>query len=219
MKKSNLLESLKKELGDTSLLIVSKTRPIEDILEYYELGHRDFGENRVQELQEKALALKDKCPEIRWHMIGHLQTNKLNNLLKVPNLFAIHSVDDRELVEKLISSEDKLDHAVQIYLQFNTSHEAEKSGFEIYTDLLSCAELLVKCSKLKLAGLMTMGTLRTENFEAEAGRCFQDLNVEKIKLETELGLKLKTSMGMSQDYKIAVREKSDMVRIGTMMFN
>lgn len=65
---------------------------------------------------------------------------------------------------------------------------------------------------------MTMGTLRTENFEAEAGRCFQDLNVEKEKLENEFGLKLKTSMGMSQDYKIAVREKSDMVRLGTMMF-
>lgn len=218
MKKSNLLESLKKELGTTSLLIVSKTRPIEDILAYYELGHRDFGENRVQELSEKSEALKEKCPEIRWHMIGHLQTNKVNNLFKVHHLFAIHSVDDRELVEKLIQAEAKLEHPVNIFLQFNTSHEDEKSGFETYTDLKSSAELLVKCKNLKLMGLMTMGTLRTENFEAEAGRCFQDLNVERAKLETELGLKLKTSMGMSQDYKIAVREKSDMVRIGTMMF-
>jgi len=206
------------ELENTSLLIVSKTRPIEDIKTYYDLGHRDFGENRVQELSEKAEALKDECPEIRWHMIGHLQTNKVNNLLKVPNLFAIHSVDNRELVDKLISAEDKLSHPVEIYLQFNTSKEEEKSGFETYTELAESAELLLKCKNLKFTGLMTMGTLRTENFEREAGRCFQDLQVEKEKLQSEFGDKLKTSMGMSQDYKIALREKTDMVRIGTMMF-
>jgi pyridoxal phosphate enzyme (YggS family) len=212
------LIDLKNELGSSALLIVSKTRSIDEIKSYYELGHRDFGENRVQELEEKSLALKDSCPEIRWHMIGHLQSNKINHLFKIPNLFAIHSVHDRHLVDKLIAAEDKLTHPVEIYLQFNTSKEEEKSGFETYTELLESAEFLVKTKKLKLVGLMTMGTLRTENFEAEAGRCFQDLNVEKDKLQTELGVRLRTSMGMSQDYKIAVREKSDMVRIGTMMF-
>lgn len=221
MKKSDAearLSSLKNELGTTSLLIVTKTRPLEDIRTYYELGHRDFGENRVQDLEEKAMALHKECPDIRWHMIGHLQTNKINHLFAVPNLYAIHSVDDRECVEKLIKAEDKLVHDVKVFLQFNTSHEAEKSGFETYTDLLASAELLVKAKHLKLAGLMTMGTVRTEDFEAEAGRCFQDLNVEKVKLETELGLKLMTSMGMSQDYKIAIRERSDWVRLGTVMF-
>ena len=212
------LQSVKSELKETKLLIVSKTRSLDDIKVYYDLGHRDFGENRVQELIEKSEALKDVCPEIRWHMIGHLQTNKVNNLFKVHGLSAIHSVDDRELVDKLLSSEDKLTHGVKVFLQFNTSHEAEKSGFETYTDLLESAELIVKAKNLKLAGVMTMGTLRTENFEAEAGRCFQDLQVEKNKLEADLNLKLETSMGMSQDYKIAVREKSDWVRLGTMMF-
>ena len=215
---SQKLSGLKEELGNTSLLIVSKTRSIDEIKSYYELGHRDFGENRVQELSDKALVLKDECPDIRWHMIGHLQSNKLNTLFSVPNLHAIHSVHDRELVEKMIKAEDKLDHQVLIFLQFNTSHETEKSGFETYTDLRASAELLVKCSKLKLAGLMTMGTLRTENFEAEAGRCFQELVVEKEKLENEFGFPLMTSMGMSQDYKIALRENSDWVRLGTMMF-
>jgi pyridoxal phosphate enzyme (YggS family) len=213
------LATVKSELQNSSLLIVSKTRSTQEIKTYYELGHRDFGENRVQELLEKAEELKVNCPEIRWHMIGHLQSNKINTLFKVPNLFAIHSVHDRYLVDKLIQAEDKLDHPIEIFLQFNTSKEEEKSGFEIYTELLTSAELLVKCKKLKLTGLMTMGTLRTENFEAEAGRCFQDLQVEKEKLQSELNLKLKTSMGMSQDYKIAVREKSDMVRLGTMMFS
>lgn len=212
------LQDLKAELGSTALLIVSKTRSLEEIKAYYDLGHRDFGENRVQELEEKALALKESCPDIRWHMIGHLQSNKINQLFRVPNLFAIHSVHDRHLVDKLLAAEEKLNHPVEVYLQFNTSKEEEKSGFETYTELLESAEFLVKAKKLKLVGLMTMGTLRTENFEAEAGRCFQDLIVEKDKLQAELGIKLKTSMGMSQDYKIALREKSDMVRIGTMMF-
>lgn len=215
---SQKLNALKSELKDCSLLIVSKTRSIDEIKTYYELGQRDFGENRVQELIDKAEALKESCPDIRWHMIGHLQSNKLNGLLKVHNLYAIHSVHDRYLVDKLIAAEDKLDHPVNIYLQFNTSKEAEKSGFETYTELRSSAELLLKCKKLKLTGLMTMGTLRTENFERDAGQCFQELQVEKEKLQSEFNISLKTSMGMSQDYKIAIREKSDMVRLGTMMF-
>lgn len=212
------LKAIASELKDSALLIVSKTRSIQEIKTYYDLGQRDFGENRVQELSEKAEELKTLCPDIRWHMIGHLQSNKLNTLVKIPNLHAIHSVHDRSLVDKLITCEDKLDHVVEIYLQFNTSKEEEKSGFEIYTDLMASAELLTKCKKLKLTGLMTMGTLRTENFERDAGQCFQILQVEKEKLQSELNIKLKTSMGMSQDYKIAIREKSDMVRLGTMMF-
>lgn len=212
------LKDLKSELNNSALLIVSKTRSIQEIKTYYELGQRDFGENRVQELSEKAEELKSVCPDIRWHMIGHLQSNKLNALMKVPNLHAIHSVHDRNLVDKLIACDEKLDHVIEIYLQFNTSKEEEKSGFETYTDLLASAEMLVKCKKLKLTGLMTMGTLRTENFERDAGQCFQILQVEKEKLQAELNIPLKTSMGMSQDYKIAVREKSDMVRLGTMMF-
>ncbi len=215
---SNKLAVLKSELQSSALMIVSKTRSIEEIKTYYDLGERDFGENRVPEMAEKAEALKSLCPDIRWHMIGHLQSNKLNALLKVHRLFAIHSIHDRSLVDKIIAAEDKLNHPVEIYLQFNTSKEEEKSGFETYTDLLASAELLTKCKKLKLSGLMTMGTFRTDNFERDAGQCFQILQVEKEKLQSELGLTLKTSMGMSQDYKIAVREKSDMVRLGTMMF-
>lgn len=203
----------------TKLLIVSKTRPVSDIKIYYELGHRDFGENRVQELQEKAEQLEAECPEIRWHMIGHLQTNKINALYKVHNLFAIHSVHDQHLLDALLKAENRLEHPVNVFLQFNTSKEEEKSGFETYTDLRAAAETLQKSTHLKLTGLMTMGTLRTEAFEAEARRCFQELQVERSKLESELGQKLETSMGMSQDYQIAIEEKSNWVRLGTMMFS
>jgi pyridoxal phosphate enzyme (YggS family) len=185
---------------------------------YYELGHRDFGENRVQELFEKSELLKKKCPDIRWHMIGHLQSNKINQLFTIENLHAIHSVHSEELLDKLLKAEHRLPHGVEMYLQFNTSHEDEKSGFETYHDLEAAAENAVKARKLNFVGLMTMGTLRTEDFEAEAGRCFQELQVEKAKLESELNVKLKTSMGMSQDFEIALREGTDCVRLGTMMF-
>lgn len=201
-----------------SLLIVSKTRSVDEIKVYYELGHRDFGENRVQELSEKAQALKESCPEIRWHMIGHLQSNKVKNLFQVPHLHAIHSVHDLNLVEKLVKSEEHLTHPVEIFLQFNTSKEEEKSGFEDEASLREAAELLLHSQKLNLRGLMTMGTLRTENFEAEAARCFRELQKVKENLQVDLHRELKTSMGMSQDYKIALAEKSDWIRLGTMMF-
>lgn len=204
--------------SDCRLLIVSKTRTQQEIQTYYDLGHRDFGENKVQELAHKAESLRNSCPEIRWHMIGHLQSNKINALFKIPNLYAIHSTHDQSLVDKMISAQDKLTQPLKVFLQFNTSREAEKSGFEVYTDLRVAAESLVKNTKLKLAGVMTMGTIRTENFERDAGQCFQDLNVEKEKLQSELGVKLETSMGMSQDWQIAVREKSNWIRLGTMMF-
>ncbi len=201
-----------------TLVIVSKTRPLEDIQMYYELGVRDFGENRVQDLYEKSELLKKKCPDIRWHMIGHLQSNKINQLFTIENLFSIHSVHDQALLDKLTKSEHRLSHDVEIYLQFNTSQEAEKSGFETYTELKAAAECALRARKLRLVGLMTMGTLRTENFERDAGVCFQNLRVEKEKLEAELNLKLRTSMGMSQDFEIALREGTDCVRLGTMMF-
>lgn len=219
MKNSSFAEKLRSlDRTDSHLLIVSKTRPIEDIVAYYELGHRDFGENRVQELEMKALALKESCPEIRWHMIGHLQSNKVNNLFQVPNLYAVHSVDDQSLAEKLVKSQDKLAQKLRIFLQFNTSREVEKSGFETYAELRTAAELIHSAENLELAGLMTMGTLRTEDFEAEARRCFQKLNELKTRLETEMNVQLETSMGMSQDYKIALEENSSWIRLGTMMF-
>jgi pyridoxal phosphate enzyme (YggS family) len=211
------LKEVENKLGETHLLIVSKTRTLDEIKAYYDLGHLDFGENRVQELETKAHALKDDCPKIRWHMIGHLQSNKVNQLFQVPNLYAIHSVHDQALVEKLIKGQDKLIGPLNIFLQFNTSREKEKSGFETWAELRTSAEML-KASELKFAGLMTMGTLRTEDFETEARRCFHQLHELRIRLEKEMNMKLATSMGMSQDYEIALSENSDWIRLGSVMF-
>ena len=216
--KTKLSDVQSKLKTGVSLVIVSKTRPIDDIQMYYDLGVRDFGENRVQELFEKSELLKKKCPDIRWHMIGNLQSNKINQLFSIDTLFAIHSVSDQALLDKIMKAEHRLSHEVEIYLQYNTSKEDEKSGFETYTELESAAETAIGAKKLRLAGVMTMGTIRTENFERDAGNCFQELRVEKAKLEAELNIKLKTSMGMSQDYMIAMREGTDCIRLGTMMF-
>lgn len=213
------LTGIKTQLSpEAALLIVSKNRTPEEIKAYYELGHRDFGENRVQELSEKSELLKESCPDIRWHMIGHLQTNKVNALFKVSQLYAIHSVHDLNLVKKLCQAEKNLTHDLQIFLQVNTSKEVEKSGFETLQELKEAGEILKSSSKLKLAGLMTMGTLRTDNFEDEARRCFQELNSIKEELQVAFQQELKTSMGMSQDYEIALNEKSNWIRLGTVMF-
>lgn len=213
-----LAEIQSKLPAGSNLLIVSKTRPHQDIQAYYNLGHRDFGENRVQELLEKAGELKTSCPEIRWHMIGNLQSNKINQLFSTPNLWAIHSVDDQDLLAKLLKAESRLTSILNIFLQYNTSKEVEKAGFEDYQSLKAAASLIPANSKIKLYGLMTMGTLRTENFEGEARRCFQELNQTKDHLTKDLGITLQTSMGMSQDYRIALEEGSNWVRLGTMMF-
>ena len=212
------LQSIQSQLKNSHLLIVSKTRSEAEIMAYYELGHRDFGENRVQELQEKAEHLKNQCPDIRWHMIGHLQSNKVNQLFAIPNLWAVHSVDDEELLLKLLKAEGRLLKELRVFLQYNTSKEEEKSGFENYEDLKAAAQLISATSKIKFQGLMTMGTLRTEDFSAEARRCFKELIDLKQKLSSELHLTLETSMGMSQDYQIALEEQSDWIRLGTMMF-
>lgn len=212
------LSSLKSELGHASLLIVSKGRSIDEIKTYYSLGHRDFGENRVQELAEKSLVLEEVCPDIRWHMIGHLQSNKLNNLLKIKNLYAIHSLDSSELVQKISAIEGRTIGKIRLFLQVNTSKEVEKSGFENLDELKESGRTIMMSKSYILYGLMTMGTVRTTDFEAEARRCFKELNGIKEGLEKDLHVNLKTSMGMTQDYKIALEEKSDWIRIGTRMF-
>ncbi len=221
-KKSLYAEKLKdihaKLKHDSKLLIVSKTRPLEDIQLYYDLGHRDFGENRVQELLEKAQALESSCPEIRWHMIGHLQSNKINQLFSIPHLWAVHSVDDKDLLDKMIKSASRLNSEINIFLQYNTSKEEEKSGFEDYVSLKSAVTSIPSQSKINFFGLMTMGTLRTENLQREARRCFNELGQIKNRLQSELGITLETSMGMSQDYQIAIEEGSNWIRLGTMMF-
>ncbi len=213
------LSQVKSLLKDKSqLVIVSKNRTAEEIKSYYDLGQRDFGENKVQELHDKSHKLLENCPEIRWHMIGHLQSNKINQLFSIPKLWAIHSVDSIDLLIKMIHAESRLLSHVNIFLQLKTSKEVEKYGFESLQDLDLAILELQKSQRLNFFGLMTMGVVRTDQFEQEARRCFQDLNRIKEILSNKYKLSLNSSMGMSQDYLIALEENSNWIRLGTMMF-
>ena len=206
------------------LIAVTKYSPVEDVVSAYEAQHFDFGENRVPDLQAKANFFeKEKLTKVRWHFIGHLQTNKVRDLYKIPNLYAIHSVDSLSLLEELIKREsDFKGTQLRLFFQVNTSHEIEKNGFETAEELKLAVDLLLGRvhSKLKFEGLMTMGTIRTTEFEAEASRCFNDLKDIARRLEETYHLKekLKLSMGMSQDYKLALLAGSDFIRVGSAIF-
>lgn len=212
-------DNVRTELGGkANLLVVTKTRSADEIRELYQLGQRDFGENRVQELEEKDALLGD-CPELRWHLIGTLQSNKISKLNKISRLHAIHSVDDFDLAQKLAKGLTGHFQGVGLFLQVNTSHEEEKSGFEDYAEVYRTAKSLLELRNVRLQGLMTMGTIRTNAPAAEAHRCFQALQEMGLKLQKSLELKpLELSMGMSGDYQIALEHGSTWVRVGSKIF-
>jgi PLP dependent protein len=208
-------EELQQELSGfkAKLLVVSKTRSVEEIRFLYQLGQRDFGENKVQELAQKAQELSD-LRELRWHLIGHLQSNKINKLKSITGLWAIHSVDSLSLWQKLVQELP----GVHCFLQVNTSQEEEKSGFES-EDELSEVLALMKSQNHVPRGLMTMGTLRTEDQLGEARRCFQELSSMAQRLAKKHDIsQLELSMGMSGDYLVARDLGSDWVRVGSKIF-
>lgn len=198
------------------LVAVGKTKPVELVQEAYEAGHRDFGENYVQELLDKA----PKLPEdIRWHFIGHLQSNKAKMLVEgVPSLTAIETVDSEKLANKLENAlEGQSRPPLEVFVQVNTSGEESKYGVEP-SDVVSLAKYIKEsCPHLKFSGLMTIGmqdyTSRPENF--------QSLTECRAKVCEALGLKaedVELSMGMSGDFEQAIEMGSTNVRVGSTIF-
>ena len=197
----------------SQLLVVSKTRSAEEIRSLYLAGQRHFGENKVQELLEKDSALADLV-DLKWHLIGHLQSNKVNKLKDITRLVAVHSVDSLSLLEKLTQT---LPKSVGYFLQVNTSGESEKSGFESLEQLQEAMAYL-KRQNQQAQGLMTMGTIRTDDVAGEARRCFKNLIEIRESLQGLQVAKLQLSMGMSGDYLIARDMGSDWVRVGSKIF-
>ena len=208
--------------ANPTLIAVSKKVDAATTYEAYLSGLRDFGESRVQDLEEKARFFQAKgIQDIRWHFIGHLQSNKLNKLLKVPNLFAIHSIDSMSLLEKLYAKEEELSGPLYYFIQMNTSGENEKTGLNSFDELMPLLNLALSKSqsKIQLKGLMTMSRLRTDDFAADARFCFSQLKTCKEQVERDFGIdSLKTSMGMSQDYPYALEYGADYLRIGSTLF-
>lgn len=212
------LDKVRKELEKTEckLIAVSKTYAAETIREAYDEGQRDFGENKVQEIVSK----KDLLPEdIRWHLIGHLQSNKVKYI--APFIHLIQSVDSLKLLREINKEGRKNNRMINCLLQIHIAEEESKFGmsFEECEQLLSSAEL-ANLENIQVLGLMGMATF-TENCD-QVKKEFRKLNVFFKNLKTKplsknVSLK-ELSMGMSGDYKIALEEGSTMVRVGSAIF-
>ena len=203
------------------MICVSKFHPNEAIIEAYQAGERDFGESRVQELLPKYEALPK---DIRWHFIGHLQTNKVKQI--VPFVHLIHSVDSLRLLETINREAEKIGRKVRVLLEVHVAKEETKSGFTP-EELLSLDLPLSSLNHVEISGLMGMAT-NTDD-EQEIRRCFQairqlaDTCLSRYHADTtSTGYTEDTeriiSMGMSDDYLLAIQEGSTMVRIGSSIF-
>ena len=203
---NEVLEELRKEINDVTLVAVSKTKSNEKILEAYNLGIRDFGENYVQELTTKM----DTLPkDIKWHMIGHLQTNKVKDLVK-RNIYLIQSVDSIKLAKEINKEAQKQEKNINILVEVKTSSEESKTGIPP-EELDNLIQEIKELPNINLLGLMTIGP-NTED-EEEVRKAFKLLKEQKDKYNLNI-----LSMGMTNDYKIAISEGSNLIRIGTKIF-
>jgi pyridoxal phosphate enzyme (YggS family) len=214
---SENLQRLREELPEEVLLVaVSKTKPVEDILEAYRAGHRDFGENKVQEMVGK----KDQLPaDIRWHMIGHLQTNKVKYI--VPFVHLIHSVDSMKLLRTVNKEAAKNNKVQDLLLEIHIAEEPSKFGF-VFDDLLTLfrEEEWRSLQNIRICGVMGMATFTEDHDQVRREFRYLHSCFEQLKETFFSGADhfKDISMGMSGDYRIAVEEGSTIVRIGTLIF-
>ena len=202
----DIIDNILKEIGNTTLVAVSKTKPNEDILKAYNLGIKDFGENYVKELITKM----DSLPtDIRWHMIGHLQTNKVKDLVK-RNIFLIESVDSIKLAQTINKEAIKNNKIISILIEVNISNDINKTGCNI-NDLDNIINSVKELSNINLKGLMAIAENTKDNNIIR--NSFKKMKKLKDKYNLEI-----LSMGMSNDYLIAIEEGSNLVRIGTKIF-
>ena len=200
------LKKILNEIGDTTLVAVSKTKSNEEILEVYNLGIREFGENYVQELIYKM----DTLPQdIKWHMIGHLQTNKVKELIK-RNIYLIESVDSIKLAREINKEAIKNNKIINILVEVNIQNDSNKTGCSM-NNLEELINEIKKMSNIKLLGLMSIAP-NVDDISI-IRESFKKMNQLKNKYSLEL-----LSMGMSNDYKIAIEEGSNIIRIGTKIF-
>ena len=197
------------------LIAVSKTQPHEKIQQAYEAGQRIFGENKVQEMEQKFHALPK---DIDWHLIGHLQTNKVKYI--TPFVSLIHSVDSVKLLEEINKQGKKIDRVVPCLLQVCIANEETKFGLDEKELLDLVAQFPVEFTHVKIMGLMGMATF-TEDQE-QIRKEFKKLKklfdqIKNSPLPSAIEMK-ELSMGMSSDYIIGMEEGSTLVRIGTAIF-
>lgn len=206
------LRDIRAGLGHAKLIAVSKTKPVEAILEAYAAGQRLFGENYVQELVKKAEAVQGVASDIEWHFIGHLQTNKARDVAFIPNC-VVQTVDSDRLARRLSELRSDELGPLRVMIQINTSGELTKSGCTV-EDAIELAQLISALPRLRLIGLMTIGAPDASEYSFRALVDARNVIEQAVKLEEKLEL----SMGMSSDYQLAVKMGADYVRVGSAIF-
>ena len=202
-----------RERADVKLIAVSKTKPLEALQEAYDYGCRDFGENKVQELVEKYEAMPK---DIRWHMIGHLQRNKVKYI--VDKVFLIHSVDSLRLAQEIEKEAAKKNVTVNILVEVNVAAEESKFGTTAEEAALLVEEI-AKLSHIQVRGLMTIAPYVEDSeknrlYFAKLKQIYVDIihkNIDNVFME-------ELSMGMTGDYEVAITEGATYVRVGTGIF-
>jgi pyridoxal phosphate enzyme (YggS family) len=214
----NNLQSIQASLPEkVTLVAVSKTKPVSDLMEAYEAGQRIFGENKIQEMTEKWEAMPK---DIQWHMIGHVQTNKVKYM--APFVSLIHGVDSLKLLQEINKQAQKNSRIIDCLLQIYIAEEESKFGLdekELETIFEFIQEEKNEMNHIRIVGLMGMATFtnNTAQVEKEFSRLktifdsYSNLNTKNCQLNT-------LSMGMSGDYQLAIKCGSTMVRIGSSIF-
>tara|TARA_B110001452_G_C15093199_1_gene381334 strand:- start:19 stop:675 length:657 start_codon:yes stop_codon:yes gene_type:complete len=196
----NTIQNLK-----TKIIAVSKTFPLENIFPLINHGHIDFGENKVQEAIEKWTEIKKKNSNIKLHMIGKLQTNKVKFV--IPLFDYIHSLDNIKLAKKISSEEKKLNKKLKIFIQINIGNEEQKSGIGI-DEIENFYNICIHELNLDIIGLMCLPpkNLKVDNYFSKMKKLRSKINVKEL------------SMGMSDDYLEAINHEASFVRIGSKIF-
>lgn len=197
---------------DVTLVAISKTKSVDDLLEAYEAGQRHFGENKIQEMTEKW----EKLPkDIKWHMVGHVQRNKVKYM--APYVSLIHAVDSLKLLKEIHKEADKNGHCIDCLLQIKIAKEDSKYGISAdeAREILDSEEFK-ELDHVKVKGLMGMATFTDD--EKQVKKEFDHLKTVFDEFKEQYSNFEILSMGMSGDYKIAIDSGSNMVRIGSEIF-
>lgn len=214
MIQENLKKIENEIIGKNVLLVaVSKTKPTSAILEAYECGIRDFGENKAQEISWK---YEELPKDIKWHMIGHLQTNKVKYIIDKVSL--IHSVDSLKLAKEINLQAEKIDRIVEVLVQINVSYEESKFGIDANTAVDFLTEIS-NYQNIKVRGLMTIAPFTdtpedNRKYFREMKKLYVDIiskNIDNINMDI-------LSMGMTGDYSVAIQEGATLIRVGTGIF-
>ena len=199
---------------EIKIVAVSKTFPFSRIIDLNTTGHEDFGENRIRELRDKYYNIAFQYSgKINWHFIGHLQTNKVKDIIAFISL--IHSVDSFKLAEEIDNNAKKIRRTIDILVQVNTSDEPQKYGIHISEATSLCKQISL-LENVRVKGLMTMAKLTDDqdvirNSFRSLKKLYDDLKPDMKDFEF-------LSMGMSNDYEIAIEEGANMIRIGSAIF-